>query len=119
LKPFDRERLLKVALRLRGLHPDMAAEVAERRIPTELVQKLVENITQGFHEKTGVVPRQFLRTFVNLLDVLVDYPERDPRTLLGFQPTELTPEEEAVLAGRELEVPPSDDGLGGAPVSFS
>ncbi len=115
LKPFDKERLLKVALRLRGLHPDLDPEVAERRIPTELLQKLVNNVSQGFHEKMGVVPRQFLRTFVNLMDVLVDHPEKDAHALLGFQPTNLTPEEEAVLAGRELEVPP-DGGFGGATV---
>ena len=41
----------------------------------------------------GVVPRQFLRTFVNVLDVLADDPDQDAHGLLGFEPKELTPEE--------------------------
>ena len=72
LKPFDRERLIKVALKLRSLHPDLAPEIAERRFPRELVEQLVDKVTEGFHGDVGVVPRQFLRTFVNLLDVLAD-----------------------------------------------
>lgn len=114
LKPFDRERLLKVALRLRGLHPDMAPEETERRLPTELVQQLVNNVCRGFHDKMGVVPRQFLRTFVNILDVLADDKDQDAHTLLGFKPGDLTPEEEAVLAGRDLEAPTAEDGFGGS-----
>src|SRR5512133_2154956 len=33
LRPFDAERLLKVALRLRSLHPDLAPDELERRVP--------------------------------------------------------------------------------------
>lgn len=118
LTPFDSERLLKVALKLRSLHPDLAPEEAERRMPRELIEKLVARVTEGFHGDVGVVPRQFLRTFVNLLDVLADDPEQDAAALLGFEPAALTPEEEAVMAGRKLDEPPPDDGFGGAPVSM-
>lgn len=115
LKPFDRERLLKVALKLRSIHPDLAPDEAERRLPKELIEQLVESVTQGFHGNVGVVPRQFLRKFVNILDLLADDAELDAHILLGFTPTTLTAEEEAVLAGRSLEAP-SDDDFGGAPV---
>ncbi len=118
LKPFDRERLIKVALKLRSLHPDLAPEIAERRFPRELVEQLVDKVTEGFHGDVGVVPRQFLRTFVNLLDVLADDEEQDAHALLGFEPRELTPEEEAVMAGRKLDEPPPDDGFGGAAVEM-
>jgi hypothetical protein len=120
LKPFDRERLLKVALKLRSLHPDLAEEEAERRLPRELVEQLVDKVTEGFHGDVGVVPRQFLRTLVNVLDVLADDPEQDAHALLGFTPDPkmLTPEEEAVLAGRKLDEPPPDDGFGGAAVEM-
>ena len=119
LQPFNRERLLKVALKLRSIHPDLSEEEAERRMPRELVEQLVDKVTEGFRGDVGVVPRQFLRTFVNILDVLADDPEQDARGLLGFTPSELTPEEEAVLAGRKLdEPPPSDDGFGGAAVDM-
>ena len=119
LKPFDRDRLLKVAFKLRSLHPDLAPDDAERRIPRELVEQLVDKVTAGFHGDVGVVPRQFLRTFVNILDVLADDPDQDAHTLLGFEPAELTKEEEAVLAGRKLEEPPpSNDGFGGSAVDM-
>jgi P-loop Domain of unknown function (DUF2791) len=117
LKPFDRERLLKVALKLRSVHPDLAPEEAERRMPRGLVEQLVDAVTAGFHGDVGVVPRQFLRTFVNVLDVLADDPDQDAHGLLGFEPKDPTPEEEAVLAGRSLEAPPGDD-FGGAGVAM-
>jgi BREX system ATP-binding protein BrxC/D len=118
LKPFDRDRLLKVALKLRSLHPDLAAEDAERRMPREVVEQLVDHVTEGFHGDVGVVPRQFLRKLVGVLDILADNPEQDVRQLLGFEPAELTPEEEAVLAGRSLDEPPPDDGFGSAAVDM-
>ncbi|HEX9620341.1 MAG TPA: BREX system ATP-binding domain-containing protein, partial [Polyangiaceae bacterium] len=86
--------------------------------PRELVEQLVDKVTEGFHGDVGVVPRQFLRTFVNILDVLADNPEQSAHGLLGFAPAELTPEEEAVLAGRKLDEPPPDDGFGGASVDM-
>jgi hypothetical protein len=120
LKPFDRDRLLKVALKLRSLHPDLAPEAAERRLPRDLVEQLVDKVTEGFRGDVGVVPRQFLRTFVNVLDVLADDPDQNAHTLLGFKPdpATLTAEEEAVLAGRKLDEPPSDDAFGGSAVDM-
>lgn len=113
LEPFDRDRLLKVALKLRSIHPDLPAEDAERRLPRELVEQLVDKVTEGFRGDVGVVPRQFLRTFVNVLDVLADDPDQDAHELLGFQPAKLTAEEEAALAGRSSDEPPAND-FGGA-----
>jgi hypothetical protein len=118
LKPFDPERLLKVALKLRSLHPDLGPDEAERRVPRELVEQLVDRVTAGFHGDVGVVPRQFLRTFVNVLDTLADDPDKDAHTLLGFTLGELTKEEEAVLAGRKLDEPPGDDEFGGSAVDM-
>lgn len=118
LKPFDRERLLKVALKLRSLHPDMASDEAERRLPRDLIEQLVDKVTAGFRGDVGVVPRQFLRTFVNILDLLADDPDQDAHALLGFKPAELTAEEQAVLDGRKLDEPPSDDGFDGAGVEM-
>jgi hypothetical protein len=87
-------------------------------MPTDLIAKLVKRVSEGFHGDVGVVPRQFLRTFVNILDLLADDPDQDASQLLGFEPAELTPEEEAVMAGRKLDEPPHDDGFGGSSVSM-
>jgi hypothetical protein len=122
LKPFDRERLLGVALRLRSIHPDMSAEDAEKRLPQPFIEQLVDKVTEGFHGDVGVVPRQFLRTFTGILDILADDETQDARALLGFEPGQLTAEEEAVMAGRKLDEPPPDspegDDFGGAPVAM-
>jgi len=133
LHPFNRERLLKVALKLRSIHPELEAAAAEARMPRELVEQLVDKVTAGFRGDVGVVPRQFLRTFVNVLDTLADDESQDAHALLGFQPADPTPQEAAALAGRALEaVPPSDpegsgeggdggeggEGFGGAGVSM-
>ena len=118
LEPFKADRLSKVALKLRSIHPELSAEEAERRLPRELIEQLVAKVTEGFHGDVGVVPRQFLRTFVNVLDTLADNPEQDAHALLGFQPGELTPQEEAVLAGRTLDEPPADDALAGSAVDM-
>ena len=118
LKPFDRERLIKVALKLRSIHPDLSEEEAERRLPRALVEQLVDQVTAGFRGAVGVVPRQFLRRYVDVLDLLADDPDLDAHTLLGFTPKQLTAEEEAVLAGRDLDEPPPEGGFGGAAVDL-
>ncbi len=118
LKPFDRDRLLQVALKLRSLHPDFEPDLAEQRVPRELIEQLVDRVTAGFNGDVRVVPRQFLRTFVNLLDTLADDPEQDAHALLGFKVEAPTPEEEAVMAGRKLDEPPTDDGFSGSAVDM-
>jgi hypothetical protein len=118
LEPFNRERLVSVGMKLRSLHPELAPEEVERRLPKELIEQLVDNVTKGFGGDVGVVPRQFLRKFVDLLDVLVDNPDADAHELLGFTPIDPNDQEKAVLAGRSLEEPPPDDGFGGAAVDM-
>jgi len=114
LKPFDRERLIQVAVRLRALHPDLPPEDAERRFPKATIDALVDKVTAGFRGDVGVVPRQFLRTFVNILDILADNEDQHADALLGFEPAELTPQEAAVMAGRSPDAPTEDEPFAGA-----
>jgi hypothetical protein len=114
LTPFDRERLLQVALRLRSLHPDLAPEDAERRFPGSALEALVDRVTEGFRGDVGVVPRQFLRTFVNILDILADNPDQHADPLLGFQAKDLSPEVAAVMAGRPPDAVADDEPFEGA-----
>jgi hypothetical protein len=116
LKPFDRERLIQVAMRLRALHPDLPPEDAERRFPNATLEALVDRVTEGFRGDVGVVPRQFLRTFVNLLDTLADNPEAHADTLLGVELGELSPEEKAVMAGRSPDAPTEDEPFEGSTI---
>jgi hypothetical protein len=100
LHPFDRERLLGVAKKLRGLFPAIhAARVAER-MGDAFLHRLVDEVTTGFRGDVGVVPRQFLREFVNQLDLVDQEQTYDPMQEYGFKPQELRPEEREVLHGK-------------------
>jgi hypothetical protein len=103
-----------VAVRLRALHPDLPPEDAERRFPKATIDALVDKVTAGFRGDVGVVPRQFLRTFVNILDILADDEDQHADALLGFEPAELTAEEAAVMAGRSPDAPTEDEPFAGA-----
>ena len=108
LEPFDEERLTKVAVKLRALHPDVSAEDMEQRFPQALIAKLVSEVTKGFRGDVGVVPRQFLRTYVDILDIMADDADQDPAALVGFTPGELTPQERKAISGEHAAVTDED-----------
>ena len=113
LKPFDNERLLKVALKLRSQHPDIDAEALEAAVPDGVVQKLVDNVSSGFKGDVGVVPRHFLRQYVNMLDKVVEYgDEYDPAENVGFKEADsVSPEEARAMRGEPAEEPFAGDTL--------
>lgn len=119
LKPFDANRLKEVAIKLRGLyHPTTDPSNLPRKVTPEFIERLVAKVTAGFKGDVGVVPRQFLRQFVNVLDLANEYEEFDPMAAEGFDLTELTAEEQRIQQG----LPPFDeepeDIAGYAPVEF-
>jgi hypothetical protein len=87
-------------------------------LPRAFIEQLADKVTEGFRGDAGVVPRQFLRTFANILDIVATDPEQDPYKLLGFEPKDLSPEERAVMAGRALEAPGDGDEFGGGAVEM-
>jgi len=99
LVPFDAERLRAVALRLRELYPSADRARLERRIGNSFVERLVADVTRGFKGDVGVVPRQFLRAFVNQLDLVEEHDDYDPAAEYGFAVHEPTPEEQYALSG--------------------
>lgn len=113
LKPFSEERLMNVALKLRALHPDADGDQLEARVHNGVIKKLVENVTTGFKGDVGVVPRHFLRQFVNMLDQVVEYDAYNPEEHVGFVPVDLSPEEERALRGE-----PEAASFGGAELDF-
>jgi hypothetical protein len=99
LTPFDATRLRAVALRLRELYPSTDPHRIERALDDDFIDRLVADVTTGFKGDVGVVPRQFLREFVNQLDLADEHPDYDPARAYDFQPSELTPEEQHALSG--------------------
>lgn len=74
LKPFDRERLKDVGLRLRELYPAGDPNIVAQRVTPEVIVAKVDEVTRGFGGDVGIVPRQFLRSLVNLFDVVAENP---------------------------------------------
>ena len=64
-------------------------------------------VTEGFNGDVGVVPRQFLREFVNQMDLVDENDDYDPSAAAGFAPVDLTPQEQALRSG---EVASEDNG---------
>jgi hypothetical protein len=102
LKPFNRERLKDVGLRLRQLYPMGDPNIVAQRVTPEVIDAKVEEVTKGFGGDVGIVPRQFLRSLVNLFDVVAENPDAQlpepPKTVVeeraseGKKPLEYEPE---------------------------
>jgi hypothetical protein len=114
LKPFDRERLENVAIRLRELYPATDRDRLMRLVSDEFLRQLIEQVTAGFRGDVGVVPRQFLRELVTQMDLVDQEEAYVPMKQYGFEPQELRPEEQAAASGAVPAPPDEDDG----PVPF-
>ena len=113
LKPFDRDRLKDVGLRLRQLYPAGDPNIVAQKVTPERISALVDEVTAGFRGDVGVVPRQFLRRLVNLFDTVAENPE------VALPPPPTTVEEARASEGRkpyEYEPEPGDE-KGYSPVS--
>ena len=99
LTPFDADRLRSVALRLREIFPAKDRAHLETMLGAEFVDRLVEEVTRGFKGDVGVVPRQFLREFVEQMDLVEQEEDYRPMESYGFSPKQLHPLEEKAIAG--------------------
>ena len=110
LKPFDANRLKEVALKLREIYPTTNKTALTTKITSEFIERLITKVTSGFKGDVGVVPRQFLRQFVNILDLSADDEDFDPMIAEGFDTTNnLTPEEVRLVEGLPYFEPEPED----------
>ncbi len=111
LTPFDEERLKNVAVRLRELYPAKDRGRLMERVSDDFLDQLVAKVTEGFKGDVGVVPRQFLREFVNQMDTVDEHEDYFPLQQYGFDPgnEDLLPEEQSVVSGT-VAVADTDDG---------
>lgn len=108
LKPFDKERLKDVGLRLRELYPMGDPNIVAQRVTPERIAAMVDDATAGFRGDVGVVPRQFLRRLVNLFDAIAENPDA-PLPPVIAEPNEV---EARVVEGKvpkEYEAEPDDE----------
>jgi hypothetical protein len=112
LRPFDKERLKEVALKLRQLYPAADRVRLEQKVTPQYIERLVANVTAGFKGDVGVVPRQFLRRLVDVLDLASEHEEFDPDAELGFVAKEPTVDEDRKLKGQPPYDPEPDEDKG-------
>lgn len=113
LKPFDRERLKDVGLRLRELYQEADPNVLAQKVTPERIVALVDELTKGFSGDVGVVPRQFLRRLVNLFDMVAENPN-----LTLPEPPPTLEEQRAAQGKKPYEYEPEPDDDKGYPVEF-
>ena len=99
LKPFDANRLKEVALKLREIYPTANRNSLINKITSDFIERLVAKVTAGFKGDVGVVPRQFLRQFVNVLDLVAENEDFNPMTAEGFEIKDLNEDEQRIHQG--------------------
>ncbi len=118
LNPFRRERLKEVALKLRELYPAGDRALFNKKIALTYIDQLIDKVTQGFAGDVGVIPRQFLRHLVNIMDLAAEHADFDPITVEGFEPREPSDAENRVMAGQNAYDEEPEDEQGYEPVEF-
>jgi adenosylhomocysteinase len=101
LRPFDMDKLEEAALNVSGIYADAASPVDRSRISHRFIRSMIDRITSRFGGRVDVIPRIFLREFVDILDKCELYPDYDPSSAYAFDAGkvkgELREEEEAFL----------------------
>jgi hypothetical protein len=85
--------------------PNRARVIA--RISDAFIDRLVAKVTEGFRGDVGVVPRQFLRELISVMDLVDEHEDFHPEKAYGFSMAKLdalSPEEQAALEGRATAV---------------
>lgn len=118
LKPFDAGRLKEVALKLREIYPTQDTARLREKVTTDFIERLVAQVTAGFKGDVGVVPRQFLRRFVNVLDLVIQNLDYNPMADEGFEPVEPTEDEQRIREGKPPYDPDPEDEKGYELVEF-
>jgi hypothetical protein len=112
LKPFDKARLKEVALKLRELYPTADRASLDARVTPAYIERLVNKVTEGFRGDVGVVPRQFLRRLVDVMDLASEHADFDPGRELGFEPKEPNEDEVRKVRGQPPYDPEPEDEKG-------
>ena len=117
LKPFDKDRLRQVALRLREIFPSKDKERVYRLVDDFFIDSLTAMVTSGLRGDVGVIPRQFLRELVTVLDLVEEFDGSDggdayiPKDRYNFPATILSDDDERLRSGVQ-ETVDSDEAAG-------
>lgn len=101
LAKFDSRKLEQVALRVMDVYARAYAEPDRERVSHRFIRAMIKKITTKFGGRVDVIPRIFLKEFVDMLDKCELYEDFDPWEGYEFDydhlKGELKGEEEAVM----------------------
>ena len=109
LKPFDKERLKAVAVKLREIFPTENRSRIFDLVDDSFLDSLTSQVTEGLRGDVGVIPRQFLRELITVLDLVEEHDGSDgeqeyiPKEIYHFPTGGLSHAEEAMIAGTVTE----------------
>ena len=101
LKKFDVEKLGEVSRKVMEIYADAFQEVDKTRVSPRFIKSMIEKVTNRFGGRVDVVPRLYLREFVDVLDKCALYENYQPMEKYAFVPGNsegvLKEEEKAVM----------------------
>lgn len=106
LKPFDQERLKAVAYRLREIYPSKDPARMFRLVDDHFILSLTTAVTTGLRGDVGVIPRQFLRELVTVMDLVDEHDgsngekEYIPKEVYKFPMGGLSEDDQRIVAGQ-------------------
>ena len=115
LKPFNQERLKSVALKLRDIFPTKNRSRIFDLVDDDFLGLLSKLVTEGLRGDVGVIPRQFLRELVTVLDLVEEHDGSDggdeyiPREVYNFPTGGVSPDEQEMIDGVEKVVCEDDN----------
>ena len=101
LPRFDQTKLQAVADKVLHIYAAAYAPVDRQRVSPDFIASMIAEVTSKFGGRVDVVPRQFLRDFVNVLDKTRQYADYEPKTAYHFDHaalSDLTPVEQESIA---------------------
>ena len=118
LKPFDKQRLKSVALKLREIFPSKNKGRIFNLVDDSFLESLCDKVTEGLKGDVGVIPRQFLRELITVLDLVEEHDGADggneyiPKNVYDFPSGDLSVEDQALADGQSLSAPDDDNNTG-------
>lgn len=101
LEKFDTTKLEHVALKVMGVYAQAYAEPDRERVSHRFIRAMIKKITTRFGGRVDIIPRIFLKEFVDMLDKCEIYDDYNPWEGYEFDfdhlKGELKKEEEAVM----------------------
>lgn len=118
LKPFDKQRLKAVALKLREIFPSNNKGRIFDLVDDDFLDSLCSQVTEGLKGDVGVIPRQFLRELITVLDLVEEHDGSDggepyiPKDVYDFPSGGLSEEDRILRDGNALSGADDDVGSG-------